>query len=121
VEVGYWLFERNLGLLARTGITSTSVDGYDSSSDDSHYGFETKYRIPLGKQFDIFFSVGWTHYNSATLTHDTGVPVTNSDLENTLCTIFTLGLANGCGNVIQTLTVPAINALDAGVGLGYQF
>lgn len=117
---GYWFFHHRLGVLAKLGSTTTTSNGFSSDSE-SHYGAEMKYQIPISERFNVVFNAGWTHFASATLTHDTGIPNTDNPLANAVCSIITFGIADNCGDQITTLTVPAANMVDIGAGIAFYF
>jgi hypothetical protein len=106
-RLGWNFFGRKLQVVARYETVSTSYSNYSSSSSDG-WGGELLYKMPIAKNNRWFLNLGagYGYVSPVTLQRDTGVPATSSDFSNALCSLFTLGLSSGCGNIFQYVTIP---------------
>ena len=120
-RLGYWLTER-LQLVARYDVVDTKFSGYNDSTHEG-FGFELNSRLPIDskRRFVLLFGGGWSQANEVTLSRDTGRPITNSAFTNSLCELFTLGLASGCGNVFERLTIPKSSYWHANVAVAWTW
>lgn len=117
---GYEFGDPGLTVRGFVGFQTTSTSGYDNASTTAG-GLSLSYRLPLSRKWDIGLNLIWQHFPETTLSHDTGTPVTNDAAINSLCTIFTLGLSNGCGNQTTSVTIPKSDAISLNLSIGFLF
>ena len=115
-RVGYWWDHQALGLVLSAGYTTTGVDRFESSTANQ-VGLSAHYRVPV-QMLEVDFSLGWSFQSQVTLYDDSGIPQTSDPFENALCSAFTFGLSNGCGNSFTKITVPPSNTFYVGIGIG---
>ncbi len=122
IGLGYRLLEDRLLLGALVSSTSYQFTSYQSNSAKG-FGLRATYEIPLGEgsKFSLVPMLGLNFHQRVTLQRDTGVARSNSAFANALCALFTLGLADGCGNITEYLSVPPSREVLAGAQLQYQF
>ena len=119
-QAGYWFMNQRIGVLAQLGTTSNSLGGY-SNSADTLTGFGVKYRVPLVLHTSFFIGANWNNHSSFEFERDTGKPVTNSVGLNALCSFVTFGVANNCGDKMQTVSIPSMTAVDLSLGFAFVF
>ena len=120
LQIGYWFMNQTFGILGQVGTASNSLSGYSNSSD-SLYGLGVKYRVPLMLHTSFFIGANWTNHSSFQFERDTGTPVTNSVALNALCSVVTFGVANSCGDKMQSVHIPSMTALDFSLGFAIIF
>ena len=119
-RLGWNFLERRLQLVSRYDAVSTSYSNYNSASSDGA-GVEALYKIPLDQNQRFFLNLGggWAYASQVTVDRDTGQPAVSSDFGNSLCSLFTLGLSSGCGNIWEHVTVPRTTFWHLGAGVGW--
>jgi hypothetical protein len=103
------------------GNQQADFDGYTSENNKGTQGAALGFRHNIDRKWDLSLEANWQHLPADSLRKDSGVPVTNSEALNTFCTIFTFGLANGCGNQSLRTSIPAANVLTIYAKLGIYF
>jgi hypothetical protein len=119
-RLGWNFFERRLQLVSRYDAVSTSYSNYNSSSSDGA-GVEALFKMPLDQNHRFFLNLGggWAYVGQVTLDRDTGQPAVSGDFGNALCSIFTIGLSSGCGNIFEHVTIPRSTFWHLGAGVGW--
>ena len=120
LQVGYWIMNQRLGIMALAGSSSNSLAGYSNTSS-SVYALGVKYRYPLTSFFSLFIGSSWNSHSKVQFERDTGVPITNSAGLNALCSVLTFSIASSCGDKTQTVNIPSMTSVDFSVGIAIIF
>lgn len=119
--LGYYFLEKRLRPVIFAGTSSAEYQRFQGDSS-TMLGARIAYLHPIfSKGWRLQAEAGWAYLRKVTIQRDTGIPRTNDPFENSLCSFITLGLADGCGNIYERITIPQSRELSLNLSLGYAF